>query len=89
MTNKFKNIVDNLISWGMSSDKLFAALVIGSQARDNHTADEYSDMDVVLIVDNPSYFIESDQWLNAIPIFANICRYDLIFLNKNYFRILR
>ena len=69
MTDKYKNIVDNLIRWGMSSDKLFAALVIGSQARDNHAADEYSDMDIVLIVDSPSYFIESDKWLNEIGVF--------------------
>jgi len=46
--NKYKTIIDKFIHWGKSSDKLYAALMIGSQSRKDHQADEYSDLDINL-----------------------------------------
>jgi len=69
MTDKYKNVVNNFVRWGTASDKLYAALVLGSQARKNHAADEYSDLDIVMIVDEPDYFISTDQWLHEIGLF--------------------
>jgi len=63
---EFQEIIDNFIRWGNSSRELYAAFIIGSQARSNHPADEYSDLDIVMLVDNPSYFLSSDQWLKNI-----------------------
>jgi len=69
MTDRYKNIVDNFVRWGISNDRLHAALVLGSQARKNRTADEYSDLDIVMIVDEPDYFTSTDQWLHEIGRF--------------------
>ena len=69
MTDGYRVIVDKIIRWGKSSDKLEAALMIGSQARDDHGADEYSDMDVLLVVSDPDYFLFSDEWLAEIGTF--------------------
>lgn len=69
MANKFDAIVENLIRWGESSDKVYAALVIGSQARKDYYADDYSDLDIVMIVDEPDYFLSSDYWLSNIGSF--------------------
>jgi len=66
MTSNFQVIVDNFVRWGEACNNLCAALIIGSQARTDHQADEYSDLDIIMIVDNPIYFLSSDQWLRNI-----------------------
>jgi len=66
MENIFQLIIDNFIRWGESSDKLYTALMVGSQARTDHPADEYSDIDIVMFVDDPAFFLSSDQWLKDI-----------------------
>ena len=61
--NRFKNIINSLVHMGNENNELYAALIIGFQARKNHPADEYSDLNIILIVDNPDSFLYSDQWL--------------------------
>lgn len=69
MTERYKDLIDRFTRWGVSSDMVSAALLLGSQARDDKKADEYSDADIMIIVDDPDYFISSDEWLNEIGIF--------------------
>lgn len=67
--DRFKNIIQNFLLWGNNNDNLQAALVIGSQARDDHPADDNSDLDIIMIVNHPDYFIQSDDWLKQIGNF--------------------
>jgi len=69
MTGNYRELVDRFIRWGEKCDSLRAALVIGSQARADHRADENSDLDLLMIVDNPACFLSSDQWLKEIGDF--------------------
>ncbi|MDR1628730.1 MAG: aminoglycoside 6-adenylyltransferase [Oscillospiraceae bacterium] len=64
--SRFNNIIDNLIQWDRTSDKLYAAMIVGSQAREDHHADENSDLDIIMLVDDPDYFMVSDQWIKYI-----------------------
>ncbi len=66
MLNLYKNIIENFTKWGLSSEKLKAAIIIGSQARTESPADEYSDLDIVLIVNDTGYFLDSDEWVTHI-----------------------
>ncbi len=63
---RFDDIIDNLIQWDATSDKLYAAVIVGSQARQDHHADENSDLDLMLFVDDPEEFMLSDQWVNCL-----------------------
>ena len=69
MTSNFQVIVNNFLRWGEACNNLYAALLIGSQVRQDHQADEYSDLDIVMIVDDPAYFLMSDHWLKEIGDF--------------------
>jgi aminoglycoside 6-adenylyltransferase len=40
-----------------------AAIIIGSQARRDHPADEFSDLDVLVFTHNPDQFIQSSEWI--------------------------
>ena len=69
MHANYESITGRIAGWGKSCDMLYAAIVVGSQARDFHPADRYSDIDLILVVDDPHYFCESDEWLNSIGNF--------------------
>lgn len=64
--NEYENILTGLIKLGESTDQMKAGIIIGSRARTERPADEYSDIDVVLLVDDIEFFIQSDEWLNKL-----------------------
>jgi aminoglycoside 6-adenylyltransferase len=41
-------------------------MLVGSQARTDHEADAFSDIDLVLTVDDPELFLRTDEWLGEI-----------------------
>ncbi|ABX42644.1 aminoglycoside 6-adenylyltransferase [Lachnoclostridium phytofermentans] len=67
--NRFELIINNFMKWGNRTDKVHAALMIGSQARNNHPADDFSDLDIIMVVDDPNFFLQSDHWLEQIGNF--------------------
>ena len=66
MVGGFQTIIDNFIRWGDSCKELYAAFIFGSQARESRPSDEYSDVDILMFVDDPDFFLSSDQWLHDI-----------------------
>ena len=66
--NRFENIIDNLTESATTSGKFHALIVVGSQARKVQKADEHSDLDIIIIVDDPNYFIISDEWIKNIGV---------------------
>ncbi len=61
----YPDILTGLIKLGKSIEQIKTGIVIGSRARTEHPADEYSDVDIVLLVEDIEFFIESDEWLNG------------------------
>jgi molybdopterin-guanine dinucleotide biosynthesis protein A len=49
--------------WARARDDVKAALVIGSRARSETPADRWSDLDVVLVVDDPDEYLAYPGWL--------------------------
>lgn len=59
-------IGQQLIEWAASRDDIRAVLVVGSQSRiDNHPADEFSDLDLVMYTTEPTLYLTPD----ALPPF--------------------
>lgn len=44
----YNRLIENLVSWAQAQDDIRAAILIGSRARSDHPADEWSDLDVLL-----------------------------------------
>ena len=42
---RFDRIINNFVQWGNNIDHLFAAFIIGSQARNDYPADDFSDLE--------------------------------------------
>ena len=52
-----------MAGWAHDRPDVRAVLLVGSQARTNTPADEFSDVDLVLVVDETRPFIESASWV--------------------------
>jgi aminoglycoside 6-adenylyltransferase len=50
--------------WAREREDVRAAVVLGSQARANLSADRWSDLDVDLVVDDLRPFVEDSEWIN-------------------------
>jgi Streptomycin adenylyltransferase len=51
--------------WGRERSDVRAVLVVGSRARADTPADEWSDIDLALVVDDPTPYLASAEWLGA------------------------
>jgi aminoglycoside 6-adenylyltransferase len=52
--------------WAQGRPDLAGALLVGSQARDDHPADPWSDVDLVLIADDPAPYLADGSWLSEL-----------------------
>ena len=52
-----------VVDWAREREDVRALLVVGSQARANVPADRWSDLDVILIVDDPEPYAEDPSWI--------------------------
>ena len=50
--------------WARERADVRVAVVVGSQARTDTPADKWSDLDIILIVDDPDPYAESDDWVS-------------------------
>jgi aminoglycoside 6-adenylyltransferase len=46
----YEKLAQSFVAWALDQDNIRAAIVIGSRARRDHPADEFSDLDIMLIV---------------------------------------
>ncbi len=57
-------MIERIITWASSRDDVHAVVLVGSRARGD--ADEHSDHDIVLVVDEPEPYLRSVDWVRAI-----------------------
>ena len=62
----FYDLLERITGWANYTPDVRAALLIGSYARDDHPADAWSDMDVLVVARHHEQFIHSADWLNKI-----------------------
>lgn len=70
MTDKkpdYESLTESILAWARSETNIRAVVVIGSRARtEDHPADEWSDLDLLVVADNPILLIEGVDWLPKI-----------------------
>jgi aminoglycoside 6-adenylyltransferase len=64
--NLYDNIMKKLVSFANESELIQAMILFGSRARVENIADKYSDYDIIFLVKDVDYFLNTDQWLNQI-----------------------
>ena len=66
ISQSYKKIVDNFIAWASSEKKITGAMIIGSQVRDDHPADKWSDLDLWIITTDPDLYLSATDWIENI-----------------------
>jgi aminoglycoside 6-adenylyltransferase len=55
--------LDRVTAWAESRDDVHALVLLGSQARTDTPADRWSDIDLLLVTDEPEAFLRDAEWL--------------------------
>lgn len=64
--NTHQQLLNKITSFCEKSEKVTALILIGSQARTELHADQYSDLDLVMIVNDIDHFVLSNDWVEEI-----------------------
>ena len=63
----YQELIKRFLSWAEQEENIRAAVVIGSRARrEDHPADEWSDLDLLVVAKDPRPLIESSEWLHNV-----------------------
>lgn len=61
-----EQLLQRLVTWARGVEDILGVVVIGSRARTDVPADEWSDLDVVLVTTNPGRYLETTDWIEAL-----------------------
>jgi aminoglycoside 6-adenylyltransferase len=62
----FEQLVRRFVAWAETRSDVRAAIVLGSRARTEFPADEWADLDIVIVTSNPERYVSSADWLQGI-----------------------
>lgn len=61
-----ETLLARVIAWAEQLDDIRAVMVIGSRARVDRPADQWSDMDIVLVTSDPRRYLDDGGWLSEL-----------------------
>jgi aminoglycoside 6-adenylyltransferase len=59
----YERLLDKLLRWAETQPDILAVMVVGSHARVHHPADEWSDLDLILVAADPVQYLSDTHWL--------------------------
>jgi hypothetical protein len=60
----YKALEARILAWAAGRADLLAGVVVGSRARPDGTADQWSDLDLILFTDSPQIYLGRSSWLD-------------------------
>ncbi|MFC1976153.1 aminoglycoside 6-adenylyltransferase [Chloroflexota bacterium] len=72
----YDQLVDRFLTWARGQEDIVGAFIIGSRARTSVPADQWSDLDLVMVTTEPERYVTQTDWLTQIG------PYWLTFLEK-------
>jgi aminoglycoside 6-adenylyltransferase len=62
----YEQLIDRFVQWAQTEDNIRAAVVIGSRARVEHPADAWSDLDLIIMANDPEPYWATTDWLHNV-----------------------
>ena len=62
----YETIERNFITWAQTVEDIRAAFIVGSRARMDHPADEWSDLDIIFFTSKQKDYLTDNEWLKKI-----------------------
>ncbi len=64
-SNVYTQLEQHFAEWAQTQPVIHAVIVVGSRARTDHPADEWSDLDMVVFAGNTASYLHDPSWLNT------------------------
>ena len=61
--SNYEALIQNIQSWAQKTENVRALIIIGSRARTTEKADEWSDLDLLLVAHDVTEYIKTSDWL--------------------------
>ena len=61
-----QELCERFVTWAESHPDIRSAMVVGSQARTDRPADEWSDLDLVIVATDPDRYLDTADWLEQL-----------------------
>lgn len=62
----FEQLIKRFVNYAQANSDIRAAIILGSRARLNNPADEWSDLDIMVITTEPEKYLSTTDWLEGI-----------------------
>jgi aminoglycoside 6-adenylyltransferase len=60
----YEGLIGRFCKWAEGRSDIRIAIVIGSRARRDHPADEWADLDIVIVTAEPDHYVSTSDWIN-------------------------
>ena len=64
-TTVYTDLEQAFAAWALTQPSIMAVVVVGSRARSDHPADEWSDLDLVVFASDATSYLRDSTWLNT------------------------
>jgi aminoglycoside 6-adenylyltransferase len=62
----YDGIAERFVAWAAAEDAVRAAIVLGSRAREDHAADEWADLDILVLTQEDSRLVHDPAWADEL-----------------------
>jgi aminoglycoside 6-adenylyltransferase len=66
VSESYEQLIRRFSEWARDREDVRAVFVIGSRARVDHPADEWADLDLVVVTSNPEFYVSTTDWLSSL-----------------------
>jgi aminoglycoside 6-adenylyltransferase len=66
ITTAYEQLIDRFVAWAQTQPDIRAAIVLGSRARTDRPADEWSDLDLLIVTTDPGRLLSRIDWLEQL-----------------------
>jgi aminoglycoside 6-adenylyltransferase len=68
ITMAYETLIERFTQWAETEANIRGAYIIGSRARTDHPADEWSDLDMILLANDPQPYSLTTAWLSNLGV---------------------
>jgi len=66
MGELYKQLEEQFVKWAENRTDIKAAIVVGSRARTDHSADEWADLDIIMVTAEPELYSSTYDWIKNV-----------------------
>jgi aminoglycoside 6-adenylyltransferase len=62
----YQQLIERFVKWAQTQHNIRTAIVIGSRARVDRPADEWSDLDIIVVANDPGPYLSKADWVENV-----------------------